>query len=325
MSVAWLALALLVAWAVVLLGRDRRLPAVKPWIVKPSHIIPAALQILLFVWWGLHSDRVVHHVPEIVVQLAFAGAFEFLLAWTLHHPWQPGFGVLPVVLSANLFVWFPSESFWLGFLVVALALASKQLLRWNGRHWFNPSVFGIAVVGSLCVLFPRLFHYTDISHLFASPPGMAALIFVLALVPQLRFRITPVAVGAAVGVVSLNLLCVGLFGYRHAPGLTWPPWLLAITFLLGDPATVPAALLARFLFGLFAGVSFFFFSNGMSWLVGTDFFSKVLPIPFANLLVPQFERAGAGLLARWPRLAGGNRLYLAIWVVFCAVGIATND
>ena len=35
---------------------------------------------------------------------------------------------------------------WVGALAILLAVASKQLLRWDGRHFFNPANFGLLIV-----------------------------------------------------------------------------------------------------------------------------------------------------------------------------------
>jgi hypothetical protein len=319
MNLTQLAIAtcILALWAVALLLRDRFVPpAVTRATIKFTHALPAILQMVLFAYWSIYWPQVLDHLPVVAVQLGVAYAFDFLLAWTLRRPYSPSLGPVPIVLSTNLFVWFPPGDGLLYMLVIAIALTSKALILSGGRHIFNPSVFGIAGVGVLCIVMPGLFHYQDISHDFDRPPYMAHVILLLALIPQVRLRTAPVAVGAALAMVGAMLIVYSMTGYRGGPNPWWPPWLLAITLLAGDPATIPSASLSRLLFGLFLGAAFYLVSRALIFSIGTDFFSKIIPIPLANLLVPSFERAGTRLSVRWPGLgrATANRAYVAAWV-----------
>ena len=317
-----IAAGLLAVWTAALLVRDRwALPVVGSATIKFTHALPAVLQVVLFTYWSLYWPGVREHVPVLLAQLAFAYAFDVLLAWNRRRPWHPSLGPIPIVLSANLFVWFPPAQALLGFGVVAVALLSKSLLRVGGRHIFNPSVLGIAAVALLCIALPDNFPYQDISHDFDGPPEMALVILILALIPQIRLNTTPVAVGAAVAMIGTMVLVGSLTGYRGGPSPWWPPWLLAITLLASDPATIPSGSVPRLLFGLFLGVAFYVVSRAMLFTIGTDFFSKIVPIPLANLLVPAFERTGQHLTARWPALrrTAGASGYLAAWVSLSAL------
>ncbi len=304
-------------WILVLLLRDRfALPRLERVTVKFTHLLPAILQIILFAYWAIYWEPVRGHLPVLGVQLLIAYAFDFLITWTLRLPYHPTLGPIPIVLSANLFVWFEDGDVLLYALVIAVALSSKALLRRGERHIFNPSVLGVAVVGVLCIVLPQWVRYEDISHDFDRPPHMAEVILLLALIPQVRLRTAPVAAGAALAMFGTMLLGATLTGYKGGPGPFWPPWLLAITLLAGDPATIPSSSLSRLLFGLFLGMAYYAVSRALIFSIGTDFFAKVLPIPIANLLVPSFERAGAALSTRWPALprAVGNRASIATWV-----------
>jgi hypothetical protein len=318
---------LLVTWVGVLVRRDSFAPpAVTHATIKFTHILPAVLQMVLFAYWACHWPEVIEHLPVIAIQLAVAYAIDVLLAWTLRRPYSPSLGPLPIVLSINLFVWFLPGEILLYALVVAIALSSKTFLLSAGRHIFNPSVFAIAVVGMLCILLPGWFQYRDISHDFSRPPHMAHLIVLLALIPQVRLRTAPVAVGAVLSMLGVMLLVDALTGYRGGPSPWWPPWLLTITLLAGDPATIPSGSVSRLLFGLFLGATFYLVSRGLLFTVGTDFFAKVIPIPLANLLVPSFERVTPRLSARWPglRRVTGNGAYVAAWISMAILMLLAN-
>jgi hypothetical protein len=309
---------LLGVWAIFLRSRQGP-PEITDVALKFTHILPACLQTVLFTYWSTYWPEVLHHVPVIVVLLAYAYSFDLLLNWSLRRPYVPGLGPVPVVLSMNLFVWFPD--FGLAASAIAMALASKVFLHSRGHHIFNPAVFGLTVVAVPCSLWPDVFRYHDVSHQFDRPPYMEQLVFLLALIPQVRLGITPVAVGAVIGMLAPMMVVQALIGYRGGPTPWWPAWLLATTLLAGDPATIPTTSIARLLFGLFLGVAFYVVSRAMLFTVETDFFAKIIPIAIANLLVPTFERAGRQLLLRWPTalVTAGNRAYVVTWISFFAI------
>ena len=62
-------------------------------------------------------------------QLAFAFAFDALLAWSRRDTYTFGFGPFPIIFSTNLFLWFKPDWFYLQFLMVAVGFAAKELIR----------------------------------------------------------------------------------------------------------------------------------------------------------------------------------------------------
>ena len=117
---------LLAWWTGALLVRDRFAPpAFAPAVIKFTHALPAILQLVLFAYWSLYWPMVFAHLPVLCVQLFIAYAFDLLLAWSARRPYSPNLGPVPIVLSANLFVWFHPGDLLLYALVIAVALASK--------------------------------------------------------------------------------------------------------------------------------------------------------------------------------------------------------
>jgi len=328
----WQALgAALLAWALALgvhLTLRRTWPAVRLRF-QPTHLLPAVLQSTLLGWWALHVPPVAAQFPRIGAQLLFAYGLDFLLAMTLRKRWDLSFAPVPVVLSANLFVWFPADNA-LDFAVVALALGAKWLVQWDtralasdrpvvtlqprGRHVFNPSAFGVAAVGVLCLAAPSLGHFEDISHLLAQPPHMVLVVLAAALVAQVRLPIVLIPLAACA--VLLGLKQVGAY---HVVYPFWPAVLLATTLLATDPATIPRTGPGRLLFGLGYGLAVWAVSAALTWQGESDFYGKVLPLPLLNLLAPQFDSLGAklGRLQAWlaPRW---NWAHLTAWLGFAA-------
>jgi hypothetical protein len=328
----WLAraAAALFVWAAYLAVRDRRRlqwPHVR-WTFKETHLLPVVLQLILFAYWALYWRAVRRHLlVEIPAQLAFAYAFDALLAWTARRTWDVSLGVVPVVLSANLFVWFPEREFELYFVITAIGLAAKAFVRRGERHVFNPSALGAAFVGVLCTAMPR-FAYMDISAQLNAPPNMAELIFLVTLVPFVRVQTAQVTLGAWAA-MYLARPVGALFWHHGLPSPLWPGWFLAITLFAGDPATVPRGGAARLLFGFFVGAGIVAFAVTLLRVSGTDYWAKVLAVPFANALVPVFERAGERLATRshdrfprWHARVASNAFALSTWVAIAFVGLA---
>jgi hypothetical protein len=260
------------------------------WEIRLPHLIPACIQVILFTYWGLYFGQVKEHAPSILLQLMLGFSIDALFAFLKFGSWRIGASPLPIVLSSNLFAWFTP----LGIVInLGVAFASKTFLHRNGRHVLNPSATGLATAGLTAMLFPQWVSFGGVFHVMNLAPNMTELVVLLALWPQSRFRIVPVSIAA---LVVLQLLQI--------PGAVRPSMLLAIGLLATDPATIPKTDLGKLLFGVFIGLAFPLTSITLRTLGTPDDFSKVLAIPFANALVPTFDRAGLALWSLGARVLG---------------------
>lgn len=309
---------ILLVWAVVLgvfVARRRGEYTVTK-RVRATHLLPAGIQVILFAYWALYWDGVPPQLQLIGLQLIFAYAFDALLGLSLFKKWTVSYGPIPITLSANLFVWFPGDHFYLSVIVIALALASKALIRRDGRHIFNPSAVGIAIVGALCLMFPETFPYIDIAHQLNLAPNMLELIFLLALLPQLRIPIVLVSLAA--------LFTTYILAGSHdllLPGPFWPAVFLALVLLATDPATIPKTGGGRVLFGVTLGLVTVLVSSTLEYNGVSDFYGKVLAIPVANFFVPYFDRVASHDALAAERWLGPerNRYHVALWVLLVVV------
>ncbi len=306
-----IAFGLLVAWSLLLAiwltwSRAWHRVALR---FQPNHLLPAVLQGVIFAYWATRAPAVYEQLPKIALQLAFAYCLDFLLGMTLKKRWNATFAPVPVVLSANLFVWFPPGAFHLSLLVIAVGLGAKWLIQREGKHIFNPSALGVAVVGLYCLLVPDTGRFEDISHLL-DQRGMMPLLLALALVAQLRVPIVLVTLPAV-----LVLLALKYGGAYHVVYPFWPGVFLAVTLLATDPATIARTGAGRLLYGIATGLSIWAVSAGLTWLGYSDFYGKVLPIPLLNLLVPQFDRWGARLRLPPTLEPRWNLAHVAAWLM----------
>lgn len=181
--------------------------------------------------------------------------------------------------------WWSLRGWWIYVIAVLLGLASKAALRWNGRHLFNPSNFGLVVtflvLGSSRAD-PLPFWWGPLSG-----PTIAALAVIavggVALV--LRLRIATIVVSfwcsfaAGLAVVAGNDHCMiapWKLGPACGPSFWWtlatsPEVLVFMFFMITDPRTSPTGRVARVVYGTSIGL-------GAALLVApqsTEFASKV--------------------------------------------------
>jgi hypothetical protein len=275
--------------------------------IRPPLLIQVFVQGSVFVYWAIYWPAVVNQLPAIGLMLVMGYAADAAFSFLRYGSWRVGLGTIPVVFSINLFEWLDYRG---AMLTILGAFATKAYVQRAGRHVLNPSAAGLALTAVVSVLAPGWVHFGGVFHTMNVPPNLAEWILLVAILPQSRFRILPVSIGAALGLIALN-----------NPATARPAIILAIALLATDPATIPRTDAGKLLYGLAVGLGIPLFSQLLRGLGQPDDFAKVLPIPFANLFVGQFDALGAWLLAqlaaRWsafkPRRLP-NLALAAIWL-----------
>lgn len=308
------AAAILAAAAIAL---RRRRPELVSFDLKLTHVIPSCVQLVIFLYWGLYWRPLRYYAPFIVLQLVFAYLADAAVSLATRRRLVIGFAPIPIVGSINLFVQFQPRSLYLSLAAILLAFLSKALIRRKdtGAHVFNPSAFGVTVVGIVNLMFPSLGD-GDNALRFALPPNMTELIFFLALVPQMKRPIVLVSMSAA--------LAMG--AYHRVTGLhffvpMWAPVFLSLTLLGTDPVTIPRTGPGRVIFGALLGLGFVGLATALDFSGRSDFYAKVIPLPFVNLLTPWCDRIGARLGARAGKWLAPehNRAHVAAWVALVVI------
>jgi hypothetical protein len=284
--------------------------------LRLPHAVPTLIQTTLFVYWWLYWPGVGQRVPSILLQIELAYATDAILSLGRERTWRLGLGPLPIVLSANLFAWFTPLG---SVVVVVAAVASRTFLRRGGRHVFNPSAAGLTLAGLLSLASP-MFTYEPTFHTLSLAPNMAEMLILLTLIPQIRFRIVLVSVGAVVG------LALAGFVFTHFPALGMPGTLITFALFATDPATIPRTPAGQLLFGTVVGAGMAILSTLLTAAGLPDVFAKVFPIPIANLLAPRLDALGrqlslepVSLLApRW------NAAHLVVWLALVVPQVCTS-
>ncbi len=322
----------LALWHIALLIRRTEFSA--QIALHKQHYVQACVQGSVLAYWGWFWPDVYAFAPLILAQLLFAYAFQMLLFWSRGETYPLGFGVFPIVISINLFLWFKPEWVYLQFVLVALGIAAKEFLQWerNGRrtHIFNPSSFPLAIVSVVLIALGAsgITLGQEIAVTQFYPPHMYAFLFLVALPGQFLFGVTTMAMSAALSTIVFGWAYFAATGvYFFYDSYIPISVFLGMHLLFTDPATSPRSELGRIIYGTLYGLS----AVGLYYVLGMaglpTFYDKLLQVPLLNLSVQAIDRfAGAVQLPKLaPALVGRARhvAFTATWaVVFFALSRA---
>jgi Na+-translocating ferredoxin:NAD+ oxidoreductase RnfD subunit len=222
-------------------GGPRRafsVPAVPaPWIFS------ALLTLILVV--GQYFFRIVGGYERLAVALGTAIAMELLLSRLLRGRWP---NILSAYISGNSIAILtkPAASLLWPFAVgSALAISSKYVLTYRGRHLWNPTNFAISALllvapGSMAIL----------SHQWGNHPSAVAIVFTVGLMVVWRARlmhITGTYLGCFVALAALRSAINGQPLAAEVAPVTGPMYTLLMFFMLTDPRTVVSTRRGRVL------------------------------------------------------------------------------
>ena len=254
----------------------------------------ACLAALLVYGLGWRSFDV--SPPQIALTLSAALATQ-----ALGSKWAglPAFDAKSALISAlSLCLLLRVDLLWLAPAAAVIAVGSKFVLRWDGKHVFNPTNLGVAVVVALS------------ERAWISPAQWGAGPTIAFLVACLGGMVVNRAARSDVTYAFLGAYAAILFGRAVWIGQSWAvplhqlesgSLLLFSFFMISDPKTTPNARAARFLFGTLvalgaAFVAFVLFKpSGPIW-------SLVALSP----LVPLLDHFFPGRRYEWTRPTAGN-------------------
>jgi Na+-translocating ferredoxin:NAD+ oxidoreductase RnfD subunit len=241
---------------------------------------------------GWEADWI-HYIMSIGGCLFFQYAADSIKAKRLLHPsefdrW--GFSVLISAMSLCLLL--KANHWYISLLAAFLSVASKYIFRWNRKHIFNPSAFGI--VATLLL--------TSDAWLSPGQWGSNAVIFfgVVTLGTIVVTRVQKLDVSLA-----FLFTFVGLLYWRQVYVLGWPmdhfmhsvstgSLLLFTFFMISDPRTSPNHPVARVLWAvLIAAIAFYY--AAFKWKYNTIIWVLVAAAP----LVPILDKLFGGKDFNW--------------------------
>ncbi len=201
----------------------------------------------------------------------------------------------PLITCLSLTLLLRTDAAWIAALAAVIAIASKFLLRWDGRHFFNPANLGIAAVLLL----------SDDAWVSAGQWGSTAFfgfavlcLGTFVVTRALRADVTLAFLGAYAAMLTARALWLGDPLAIPAHHLQNGALLVFAFFMISDPKTTPSSSPARVLYAIVVAagamaVHFVLYRpNGLIW-------SLVCSAP----LVPLFNRLFPDRHYVWPGLA----------------------
>jgi hypothetical protein len=214
-------------------------------------------------------------IAQILVCLATGALIEFLVVFFKDHAiiW-PASGLLTGNSTAFILrvpgtlhgQWWSTQGIEIFIGVVALGMATKYLIRWKGRHIFNPS--NVALVIAFVALGPQ---HTEPLDLWWIPMGLWMTVTYVILVGgglliawELRMLglvlgfMAAFAAFVAIAVAQVPDHCM-VASWHVTPMCGWDLWKVLVTspevlifalFMIPDPRTVPDGQVARVVFGI---------------------------------------------------------------------------
>jgi hypothetical protein len=166
--------------------------------------------------------------------------------------------------------WWSLHGIWIFVGVVAISMASKYLIRWRGRHIFNPSNLGLVI--AFVALGPKL---TEPQDLWWIPPGpwlivTYAVLVVGGLLIAWELRLLGLELAFMAGFAAFTAVALALVpdhcmvaSWHVAPMCGRELWQILVTspellvfglFMMPDPRTVPDGAVARVAFGILVAI-----------------------------------------------------------------------
>ena len=218
-------------------------------------------------------------VAQILISLATGALIEFVVAFFKDKAimW-PASGLLTGNSAAFILrtpgtlhgQWWSLHGIWIFVAVVAVAMASKYLIRWRGRHIFNPSNLGLVL--AFTILGPKLTEPQDLWWIPIGPWLIVTygVLIVGGLLIGWELRLLGLEVAFMAGFAAFTALALAavpdhcmVASWHVAPMCGWDLWQILVTspellvfglFMVPDPRTVPEGPVARVAFGILVAV-----------------------------------------------------------------------
>lgn len=213
------------------------------WIPKPTPKNLITLLITLILVVGEWTYGIVGGYSKLVMVLGTSVITEFVLSMFL-------LGKRPFLQSAyisgvslTMLIRPQSGLVWPFIVAAVLSIASKYVLRYKGRHLWNPSNFALA---ALLILAPS--QVALLSHEFGNDVLANMVIWGVGVLVASRARVLHISVTYAlcfVALAGLRSVIVGTPLLAEVAPLTGPMYQLLVFFMLTDPRTTVSSRRGR--------------------------------------------------------------------------------
>ena len=225
--------------------------------IKPPHLFSALITVLLVIGqWrfkildayplsGSLHIRLVDDYAVLIVALGTALVSELILSRLLRGVWP---SVLSAYISGNSIVILTkpqSGALWLFSLGALIAIMSKYVLTFRGRHLWNPTNFAIS---AMVLLAPSTM--TILSHQWGNELWTVAVIWSIGLAVVARAKLLHITLTYLTSFVLLGGVRAAITGsswLTEIAPVTGPMYQLLMFFMLTDPRTTVSSRKGRML------------------------------------------------------------------------------
>lgn len=182
---------------------------------------------------GQISFGILDSYMNLVIAVGVSVATELVLWRILHGTWKNPASAYISGISVGILI--RSTMVWPYVITALLSIVSKYVLRYRGRHIWNPSNFGIS-----WMLFTAPATVAGLSIQWGNNLWAMAVIWLLGMVIVWRARRLHITLAYVLGFLLLSYLRSFLTGdpfLTEAAPLTGPMYQLFIFFMITDPAT----------------------------------------------------------------------------------------
>lgn len=219
--------------------------------LKPQHMVSALVTLFLVLgqWrfqiiksYPLTGIEFIDDYAVLIVSLSTAMVFEALLSRWLRGEWP---SVLSAYIAGNSVVILlkPQGGLWPYFLASAIAITSKYVLMYRGRHLWNPTNFAISFM-----LLAAPSSITILGHEWGNELWTVGLIWSIGLIVVKRAKLLHITFTYLVSFSLLALLRCAITGSHPLTELapvTGPMYQMLMFFMLTDPRTTVSTRAGR--------------------------------------------------------------------------------
>ena len=199
--------------------------------IENRYLPPLFITLILLV--GQVSFGVLESFSRTLLAIGTAIAFELVLTRLVYHKW-------PVLASAyitgiSVGILIRSPEYWPYALTSAIAITSKYVIRWRGRHLWNPSNFAIS---AMLLIAPEFIATLSIQWGNTIWPMIVVWVLGAFITWRVkRFHITATYVASFVALAGVRTLITGHPFLAEVAPITGPMYQLFIFFMITDPKT----------------------------------------------------------------------------------------
>jgi Na+-translocating ferredoxin:NAD+ oxidoreductase RnfD subunit len=252
-----------------------------PWLFKRTtgyfqYVPPAFITLLLLI--GQLSFGMLDSYVNLVASIGTAMVIEIILARFLLGTWKNLASAYITGISVGILI--RSVLIWPYIITAALSIMSKYVLRYKGKHLWNPSNFGVS-----WMLFMAPLDVAGLSIQWGSNFLSLAVIWILGLVivyQAKRLHVTLTYVISFVILAYIRSLIVGDTFLAEVSPLTGPMYQLFIFFMMTDPPTSVSTKRGRILVAILIAIVEFILRLGS--FIYAPFYALFLVGPVAKFI-----------------------------------------